>query len=112
MQTAAINHGLNLFSTCPPPGGLPASDYLHRVKDIASWSEEARYEGILVNTDDGLLDPWLLSQVVIQATRHLCPLVAIQPAFMHPYSVAKAVTSVAYLYGHRMYLNIAAVRVR
>jgi alkanesulfonate monooxygenase len=108
VPTAALNHGLKLFSTCPPPGGLPARDYLHRVQDIANWSEEAGYEGMLVSTDDGLPDPWLISQALIEATKRLCPLVAIEPAFMHPYSVAKMVSSIAYLYGRRVYLNMAA----
>jgi alkanesulfonate monooxygenase len=108
VPTAALNHGLKLFSTCPPPGGLPARDYLRRVQDIAIWSEEAGYEGMLVSTADGLPDPWLISQTLIEATKRLCPLVAIEPAFMHPYSVAKMVSSIAYLYGRRVYLNMAA----
>jgi len=30
-----------------------------------------------------------VSQAVIRATKRLCPLVAIQPVYMHPYSVAR-----------------------
>jgi alkanesulfonate monooxygenase SsuD/methylene tetrahydromethanopterin reductase-like flavin-dependent oxidoreductase (luciferase family) len=37
----------------------------------------------------------------------LCPLPAIQPVYTHPYAVAKAVTTLAYLYGRR-YLNMIA----
>ena len=55
-----------------------------------------------------LLDAWLVSQVIIQNTRTLCPLVAVQPVYMHPYTVAKMVTSFAHLYGRRVYLNMIA----
>ena len=44
----------------------------------------------------------------MQNTKSLCPLVAIQPVYMHPYSVAKMVASFAHLYGRRMYLNMVA----
>ena len=54
------------------------------------------------------MDPWLVSQIIIQSTEALCPLVAVQPVYMHPYSVAKMVASVGHLYGRRIYLNMVA----
>ena len=33
---------------------------------------------------------------------------AVQPAYMHPYAVAKIVTSLGHLYGRRVYLNMVA----
>ncbi|MGH9426186.1 MAG: LLM class flavin-dependent oxidoreductase, partial [Terriglobia bacterium] len=41
-------------------------------------------------------------------TKALCPLVAVQPVYTHPYSVAKMVASFGYLYGRRLYLNMVA----
>ena len=108
MSHALSRHGLKLFSTCPPSNGAPSGDYLRRVADIARWSEAAGCEGILVYTDNGLVDPWLLSQSIIEATQRLCPLVAVQPAYMHPYSVAKMVASIAFMHGRRVYLNMVA----
>jgi len=104
----APNHGLKIFSTCPPSNFAQPGEYLRRVQDIARWSEEAGCEGILVYTDNRLLDPWLVSQVIIEATRRLSPLVAIQPAYMHPYSAAKMVASLAFLHGRRLHLNMVA----
>ena len=46
--------------------------------------------------------------MIIQHTEALCPLVAVQPIYMHPYTVAKMVTSLGYLYGRRIYLNMVA----
>jgi len=75
---------------------------------VAQWSEAAGCEGILVYTDNGLVDPWLVSQIIIESTERLCPLVAIQPVYMHPYSVAKMITTIGHLYGRRMWINLVA----
>src|SRR5262245_10823919 len=108
MRSAIADHGLKIFSTCPPSALAQPRQCIRQLEEIARWSEAAGCEGILVFTDNGQLDPWLVSQIIIEATERLCPLVAIQPAYMHPYSVAKMVTSLAFLYGRRLYLNMVA----
>ncbi len=97
-----------LFSTCPASGALDRDRYLQRVIDVARWCDHWGYTGILVYSDNSLVDPWLVSHVVIQSTAALCPLVAIQPVYMHPYAIAKLVTSLGHLYGRRVYLNMIA----
>lgn len=99
---------VQIFSTCPQSKDVPAADYLGNVAEVARWSEEAGCEGILVYTDNGIVDPWLVSQVVIESTERLCPLVAVQPVYLHPYAVAKMVTSLGYLHGRRVWLNMLA----
>ena len=99
---------IEVFSTCPPSSGVPQDVYLERVIEIARWSEEAGCKGILVYSDN---TPWIrgtLSHVILQHTKTLCPLVAVQPIYMHPYWVAKQLTSLAHLYGRRLYLNMVA----
>jgi len=108
MPTAAIDNGLKIFSTCPPSALAQPRNCLRQLEEIARWSEDAGCEGILVFTDNGQLDPWLVSQAIVEATEHLSPLVAVQPVYMHPYSVAKMVTSFAHMYGRRMHLNMVA----
>src|SRR5712692_4046199 len=108
MPTTAPDHGLKIFSTCPPSALAQPKTRIRQLEEIARWSEDAGCEGMLVFTDNAQLDPWLVSQVIIGATKRLCPLVAIQPVYMHPYSVAKLVTSFAFLYGRRLYLNMVA----
>ncbi len=108
MVTAALDHGLKIFTTCPPSALAQSGTCLRQLEEIARWSEDAGCEGILVFTDNAQLDPWLVSQLIIEATERLCPLVAIQPVYMHPYSVAKMVTSFAHLYRRRLYLNMVA----
>jgi len=78
------------------------------VVNVARWSEEAGCKGILVYTDNSIADPWLVSQIIIQNTERLSPLVAVQPVYMHPYSVAKMVSTYGYLHNRRIYLNMVA----
>lgn len=99
---------LVIFSTCPQSRGTPREDYGRRVAEVARWSEAAGYEGILVYTDNGLVDAWLVSQLIMQSTARLAPLVAVQAAYMHPYSAAKMVASLGHLHGRRMWLNLVA----
>jgi alkanesulfonate monooxygenase len=100
--------GIKVFSTCCQSSALDRQSFMTNVIDVARWSEEAGCEGILIYTDNSLVDPWLVAQIIIQNTKRLCPLVAIQPAYMHPYSVAKMVASLGHLYGRRLYLNMVA----
>ena len=104
MRGAAIS----LFGTCPQSKDVDASEYRDRVAAVARWSEDAGFSGILVYADNGLVDPWLVSQLIVESTDRLSPLVAVQPVYMHPYSVAKMVASLGYLYGRKLYLNIVA----
>lgn len=99
---------LEVFTTCPPSTGPGQNEYVERLTEVARWSEDAGCTGILVYSDNSVLDPWLVSHVIIQQTRKLCPLIAVQPVYMHPYWVAKQIASLAYVYGRRVYLNMVA----
>ena len=99
---------VRVYSTCPQSKDIEASQYLQAVADVSRWSEAAGCEGMLVYTDNGIVDPWLVSQVVLQNTQQLKPLVAIQPVYMHPYSAAKIVASLAFMYGRSLVLNMLA----
>ena len=107
-MTELPSGGLELFATCPQSKDPHSGTYRDRVAEVARWSERAGYRGILVYTDNQLVDPWLVAQLVIDATDQLCPLVAVQPIYMHPYTVAKIVASIGHVYGRRVYLNMVA----
>jgi alkanesulfonate monooxygenase len=99
---------LEIFSTTPQSKDFPRETYLKHVIDVARWSEEAGHTAILVYTDNSIVDPWLVSHIILQNTTRLAPLVAVQPVYMHPYAVAKMVTSFGHLYGRRIFLNMVA----
>jgi alkanesulfonate monooxygenase len=100
--------GVEVFATAPQSKDWDKSEYLRRVADVARWSEEAGCAGILVYTDNSIADPWLVGQVIIQSTERLSPLVAIQPVYMHPYSVARMISTYGFLHNRRIYLNMVA----
>ena len=52
--------GLTVYSTCPQSKDVPPADYLDAVAATARWSEEAGCAGMLVYTDNGIADPWLV----------------------------------------------------
>lgn len=99
---------VDIFSTAPQSADFDPDRYFQRVVEIARWSEEAGCKGILVYTDNRLVDPWLVAQIIVENTKTLCPLVAVQPVYMHPYSVAKMAASFAHIHGRRIYLNMVA----
>jgi alkanesulfonate monooxygenase len=97
-----------VYSTCPSSVGNDRHRYLPRVRDVARWSEAAGCQGILVYSDNAKVDPWLLSQLVIESTERLSPLVAVQPIYLHPYAAAKMIASTAFLHGRKLHLNMLA----
>ena len=108
MNNNGTHKPLEVFATCPQSSAADTASYLRKVADVARWSEQCGCKGILVYTDNSLVDAWLVSQIIIQHTEKLCPLVAVQPVYMHPYAVAKLVASLGYLYDRRIYLNMVA----
>ncbi len=108
IKVKPMSSDISIFSTCPQSRDLPPDVYASQVADVARWSEAAGCEGMLVYTDNGIADPWLVAQLVLQSTERLAPLVAVQAAYMHPYSVAKMVSTLAYLHGRRLNLNMVA----
>lgn len=54
------------------------------------------------------MDPWILSQYVLAHSRTLSPLVALQPACMHPHPAAKIIASLPFLHQRPIYLNLVA----
>jgi alkanesulfonate monooxygenase len=108
MNTAQSDSGVSIFATCPQSSTIARDVYLQRVIDVARWSERAGCAGILVYSDNSLVDPWLVAQIIVQNTERLSPLVAVQPVYMHPYTVAKMIATLGHLYRRRIDLNMIA----
>ncbi len=99
---------IQLFTTCAQSLDIPQNQYRQQVINIARWSEKYDFTGTLIYTENRLVDPWLVANLMLQNTRSLRPLVAVQPSYMHPYSVAKMVSSLAFLYDRPVFLNMIA----
>lgn len=107
MPDVALDRPIAIYSTIPP-FAPEVTDYAARVAAVARWSERYGCRGSLVYTDNSMLDPWLVAQLVMQSTTRLRPLVAVQPVYMHPYSVAKLITSLSRLHGRGVDVNWVA----
>ncbi|HTS75798.1 MAG TPA: LLM class flavin-dependent oxidoreductase [Bryobacteraceae bacterium] len=103
----AARDRLQIFSTCPS-SLTHQENYLDRIKQVSRWSEGAGCTGMLIYTDNTLVDPWMVAQMVVENTTALCPLVAVQPAYMHPYSAAKMAATIGFFYGRRIFFNMVA----
>lgn len=108
MKPHTFREAVEVFATSPQSADSTTDKYLREVIEVAQWSEQQGCTGTLVYTDNRLADPWLVAQIILQNTETLCPLVAIQPLYMHPYAVAKMVSSLAFFHGRRVYLNMVA----
>lgn len=93
--------GVTIYSTC-------RSATLRELLDIARWAEEAGCRGALMYTDSASVDVWMAAQATIVNTAAFVPLVAVQPIDMAPFALARAVSSLARLYGRRVDLNFVS----
>ena len=114
MSSGSNSLPFKLFATCPQfmqPGSTEMADpkrYLDQVIQSATWCERHGFAGMLIYADNRQIDPWVIAEAVVQKTERLFPLVAIQPVYMHPYTIAKTIASIGYLYGRQIYLNMVA----
>ncbi len=99
---------VTIYATSPPSVDFDDRDYPLRVAEIARWSEAAGCEGTLVYSDHRLADPWAVAHHLLNATERLVPLVALQPAYMHPFTVAKMIATLSGWYNRRIDLNLLA----
>ena len=87
---------------------LNGKEYLSRLTTVAKWAEDDGWEALLVYSDNRQADPWMVAQYILENTRSIRPLIAIQPIYSHPFVTAKAVRSLAYMYERQVYLNLVA----
>ena len=103
-----IPKSVEVFSTCVQNTDVEPDEFLQAAIDVSRWSDEVGCKGMLIYTDNRLVDAWLVAQIALHNTEHLCPLVAVQPVYMQPYTVANMVASLGLMYGRRIYLNMVA----
>src|ERR1044072_940720 len=100
--------GIRVYTTCPQSKDSPPNEYYDRMTQVAVWSDTAECDGMLIYADNSIIDPWVVAQEVLQTTRQLAPLVAVQPVYMHPYTVAKHIVSLVLIYRRQVCLNLIA----
>ena len=99
---------IELFTTTPQSVEFDRYHFLKEIKRISQQSERYGYKGILVYSDNRLADPWMMTGIILAETTHLLPMIALQPMYMHPYTVAKKIVSIGLIYNRPIALNLVA----
>lgn len=96
-----------LFTTCPRSADI--GTFKERAEHTFELTEQAGFTGTLIYTgNDVTVEPWFLAQELVRNHPRLSPLVAVNPIYMHPFTVARFISAIATLYRRRCYLNLVA----
>lgn len=107
-QPKILSMDIELFTTTPQSVEFDRHFFLKELKRISKQTERYGYKGILVYSDNRLADPWLITGIILAETHHLLPMIALQPMYMHPYTVAKKIASIGLFYDRPIALNLMA----
>jgi len=89
------------------PRNPNAAEHVDELMRVARFGESIGLEGpLLFAGNDTLVEPWAMAQHILAHTRKISPLIAVNPLYMHPFTVAKFVSSFALLYRRKIYLNM------
>jgi alkanesulfonate monooxygenase len=107
MEFALPDRTIRTFAISPRT--QDQTTYWQNIRDVAKWSDTYGFTGILLfEGNDTYINPWLAAHASIVETSHLSPLVAVNPVYMHPFTAAKMVSSLALMYQRKVYLNMIA----
>ena len=98
----------SIYTTCPEFACERPPVITARVLETARWCEAHSHTGMLIRSNNRLLDPWTVAQVLLHETESLRPVITVHPLYMHPYTVAKKVASLASVYGRTPDLYLLA----
>lgn len=88
------------------PRTLDVEENLKNIDLVGAWCAKHRFEGPLIfNGNDTLTEVWVIAQMLLERYG-VSPLVAVNPHFMHPFTVAKMVSTFATAYGKSISLNM------
>jgi alkanesulfonate monooxygenase len=83
------------------------SKYVDELMRVAHFGDRNGFEGILLFAgNDVFVEPWCMAQHILAHTEQSSPLIAVNPIYMHPFTVAKIISSFALLYHRKIYLNM------
>ncbi|WP_262062111.1 LLM class flavin-dependent oxidoreductase [Streptomyces sp. STR69] len=104
LWTVCPSHGTAFAGAHPADG----ADYLRILDEHCAWAERLGADAMLVYDFWQALDPWTAAQEVLARSRTLEPVVAVTAAMSRPAAVARRVSSLSYLHGRPVHLNIVA----
>jgi len=82
------------------------SSYSNSMFHLMKRNEEIGFNGILFfENHSNDIDPWVFAQELFARTQKQSPFIAVNPAYIHPYSAALKILSLTNLYKRKLYLN-------
>ena len=107
MEFTYHDEPVTVFTISPRTTKVDA--YWRNIELCIEWSSAYQATGILLfEGNDTFVSVWVAAQATFEHSKTLSPLVAVNPIYMHPFSVAKLVNSYAQTYGRKTYLNMIA----
>lgn len=98
------HHNINFFVTHRRVEG--EANYISQTRKMIQESERLGFNGILFfQNNSNNLEPWVLGQEILSTTKHQSPIIAINPAYIHPYTAAQKIASFTELYKRKIYVN-------
>jgi alkanesulfonate monooxygenase len=83
--------------------------YLLRFRRTLALTRAAGFAGTLIYTGNEVpMEPWIAAAEMARDYPGLSPFVAVNPVYMHPFTVARCIASLANGYGVRCDLNLVA----
>ncbi|ACS86840.1 LLM class flavin-dependent oxidoreductase [Musicola paradisiaca] len=107
MEINAADRAFNVFTVVSRHTDLQT--YTGNLKFQAQECDRLGFTGMLFFVgNDTPIDPWLAAAQVAADTTRLSPFIALNPVYMHPFSAARAIATLSYLYQRRVYINLIA----
>ncbi|NJP52691.1 LLM class flavin-dependent oxidoreductase [Streptomyces sp. SBST2-5] len=76
------------------------------VTELAARAEEYGLDGLLAFYNHKNLDPWAVASAILNHTKALTPLVALQPYALPPFTAAKLIHTLSRLHGRQIDVNL------
>ncbi|MCH8495017.1 MAG: LLM class flavin-dependent oxidoreductase, partial [Balneolales bacterium] len=99
---------IELFTTSPQSVNSDRQHYMMEVQRVSKETEKFGFKGMLVYSDNRLADAWVVTSIILAETTHILPMIALQPVYMHPYTVAKKIATIGLVYNRQIALNLIA----
>lgn len=97
---------VEVYTTAPASVQVDGPSFRQRLAEITRWTDAAGCAGLLVYSDNTLIDPWLIAQLILGDAERATPLVAVQPVYLSPYTAARMAATLTFLHGRRVQLNL------
>lgn len=89
-----------------PEGSYENNAYIKEIIEIANLAEEHEFNGLLLHHNLQMVDPFVLASYILNCTKRISPIIAIQPNYINPLTTAKMIQSLTYIYKRKIYLNM------